>query len=744
MKLSNILFILIVLINSNTVFSEPEIDGNVSAQETNGTLILRNFVTTKPLTFSTPSQKTKVYVKAGPHGLYIAFKNSAMPSRTIQKTTLRDEDLRADYNEVIIDFDGSGGRAYGFKLSRTSSIQDSVWSSDNTEKMDWDGGWQFGTTETDSGWNSEFYIPWSIVARADNSGDIDKVKVYFSRWDTASQQRLSFPGIDRNSQRFLANFHEIIVDRTSEGSLDIYPYISADYSIVDTDINYKSGVDIFWKPSPSQQFNVAINPDYGQVESDELVVNLSAIETFFAEKRPFFAENHDLFDLQGPESLRLVHTPRIGSEPDGEDPETSNIKFGAKYVSINEHWDYGLLSSHESGNDSYGGRRFSAARLLHKTNNINVGALQTYVEEPRTRKQASVTAIDYEQNLTEALSVSGQMMYSRITNSADKKRQSDSAYWIKIEYAPIEVWTHELTAFHYGRDFQVNDFGFVKRVNRQQLEYKTEYEWANFSAKDRLAEISAELEIEYKTNDQNHQLPLQTGISFEALTRNTSEFQLSLERQGKGKDDLLTRGGNPVDLPSALIFGAEYHSAEDHSFQYSVTLETGNSGFDKRFLSLEFLPSYQFGENINIGLEIGYEKTDSWLLWLRDNEINEYKNEEFSLAINLASTFRENHEFRLKLESVALKASLQNSFTILPNGESRLSQTGDDEFSIGEFAIQLRYRYSLGLLSDFYIVYSRGGEVEQNDETPSHLELLQNSVNQQDIESIFMKIKFHF
>ena len=60
----------------------------------------------------------------------------------------------------------------------------------------------------------------------------------------------------------------------------------------------KFGADIQWKPSGSFQLTAALNPDFGQVEADELVVNFDAIEVLFSDKRPFFAENQALFDVR--------------------------------------------------------------------------------------------------------------------------------------------------------------------------------------------------------------------------------------------------------------------------------------------------------------------------------------------------------------------------------------------------------------------------------------------------------------
>ena len=62
-------------------------------------------------------------------------------------------------------------------------------------------------------------------------------------------------------------------------------------------------MEVFWKIDAGKQLNIAINPDFGQVESDELAVNFSSSETFYSDKRPFFSENHSLFDVKSDETL---------------------------------------------------------------------------------------------------------------------------------------------------------------------------------------------------------------------------------------------------------------------------------------------------------------------------------------------------------------------------------------------------------------------------------------------------------
>ena len=106
--------------------------------------------------------------------------------------------------------------------------------------------------------------------------------------------------------------------------------------------------------------------------------------------------------------------------------------------------------------------------------------------------------------------------------------------------------------------------------------------------------------------------------------------------------------------------------------------------------------------------------------------------------------FAEKHEFRFKLESVALEARGLNEYTADQLGF--LSSTGDtaDSFSLSEFATQIRYRYEIGALSELFVVYSRGGEFEDERLGYNTFSLLNRAVNRDETENLIVKLKMHF
>ena len=89
------------------------------------------------------------------------------------------------------------------------------------------------------------------------------------------------------------------------------------YDNVGSSSDGDAGVDIFWKPNGQMQLTATVNPDFGQVESDDLVVNFSATETFISDKRPFFTENQGIFEFTTPSDFsQLLYTRRVGGPAD--------------------------------------------------------------------------------------------------------------------------------------------------------------------------------------------------------------------------------------------------------------------------------------------------------------------------------------------------------------------------------------------------------------------------------------------
>jgi hypothetical protein len=734
--------------------SQIKIDGELDESHWQNALRFDQFKVTQPLSFEMPPNKTQVLVTSDQKGLYIGFINHQTKNESVSSHSLKDAQINTDYNQVIVDFDAQGVRAYGFKVSRTGAMQDSVWTDENRESSDWNANWQSSVSiEEDEGlWISEIFIPWSVAVMT--SGDTDKrqVKLYFSRRHQGKNQSFSYPAISSSQKTFMSNFEQHQLTFEAASSFDIFPYLVYNQDLENASSKGRSGADIFWKPTASQQVNLTINPDFGQVESDELVVNFSAIETFTSEKRPFFRENHDLFDLQGPETLRLVHTPRIGSAAAQAEVDTAtDIAGAARYTLIGDSFDIGFLSAFENDDKHQQGNDFFATRLLFKHQEFQLGILHTLTDKPSLDKKSNVTALDFQIEPIDELRFSGQLIKSRIEQITLPELSSGSikgnAWWLTTEWEPNDQVSHALTWLDYDDKFNVSDFGFVSRVNRKQLEYEGSYQWADidfelFNANVR--DIETSWSFQNKDNTQHHDLPLEIEVGVALTFDSTQAIEFQYEQRTSGIDDLLTRGNNPVQLPRAFKYSFAYISPQNSAFTFQIDFAKGEDFLQGRLREVEFSPSYQLNESSDISLEIEWVRNDSWLIWDEANTLEEFERDELSIALNFNAVIYEKHELRLKLEAVALEAIALNEYEANSQGNLVLESEPPDSFTLSEFGAQLRYRYALSGLSELFIVYSRGGEFEQESLGFNRASLINRAINRDDSENLMFKLKLHF
>src|SRR5690606_9001723 len=193
--------------------------------------------------------------------------------------------------------------------------------------------------------------------------------------------------------------------------LAITPYVVGLHDMVAKDQQFDAGADVFWKPNSQFQLSATINPDFGQVESDSLVVNFSAQETFFGDKRPFFTENQGFFDFGLLfDNSQLLYTRRVvAMADDGSGPGdiVGAIKFNGSIGAT----QYGAFLADENGD---AGRRFAALRLQRGFGSHNLGAMLTNVDRPFLDRSASVLGFDHRWQPDPSLTVSSTLVGSDV------------------------------------------------------------------------------------------------------------------------------------------------------------------------------------------------------------------------------------------------------------------------------------------------------------------------------------------
>ena len=203
-----------------------EVDGVISPGEWDQARHLTDFRLTQPLSREPAPYPTEAWVMATPEGLAIGWRNTQPASvpRTRQRSQ-RDQGGAADRVNLYVDFDGDGRTGYNFTLLLSGSIVDATITNENQFNGDWDGDWRHATSEEGDTWSAEILLPWHIAPMQEPEGDVRTIGISLDRVVGVTGERMSWPAIGFNEQRFLSVLEEIQVPRYSQALLAITPYV---------------------------------------------------------------------------------------------------------------------------------------------------------------------------------------------------------------------------------------------------------------------------------------------------------------------------------------------------------------------------------------------------------------------------------------------------------------------------------------------------------------------------------------
>lgn len=701
-----------------------DIDGVLDDEEWGTAETLTDFVTVKPFTLSEPEYSTEVKIFTNEKGIYISFKNAQKRSTQRSERVQRDGNIGADKVQVIIDFDNSHVTAYGFEVGNGGSIRDGIWSNENNFSRDWDGNWLAQTSMDEDFWYAEIFIPWDVAPMAKAEGDRRDISLYVARQVAYLNKKYANIAADNNRPRFVSEFPVQGIENYSGSSVNFFVSATARQDLLEDKSYVDASFDVFWKPDSSKQLSLTVNPDFGQVESDNLVVNFSPDEVFFNEKRPFFTENQSLFDLRGAEGLRLVHTRRIGSAPDVGYASGSDINAALKYTSNGKQLSYGVFAVTEASEGLANGRDYYVGRLNHKSDALRLGYLATFVDRPDIDRTALSQTVDYDLELNEKWKLRGQFVYADVSfvneDTGIKDSLSDIGTWYSLEHQITELWDHSLQMVHYGDEFEINDLGFLSRNNLNSFSYESTWRKNNYAKESLINSRNLELELFSDYNTQGNRLYNVVELANTWQFKNTAQLRLSGFYQTSGNDDRITRGNNVLSIDSGYSFGYRYVAKARKKFRYHHQVELSNLPVDGKGYELHFHPTYYINDDFSVELSLRYTLQDNWFVWQGDdaggNNLDSFTRKQFETRLNINARISERQELRVKFEWLSLTAGAQDAFIVEGGGALLKQNRAVEDFSLSDTALQIRYKYELGPLSNIFVVYSRGGRAEVDEE----------------------------
>ncbi len=349
----------------------PKIDGDLSdpawrRAEPTGDLTQAFPDPGKPASFP-----TEIRVLHDDEALYVAAHcHDPEPPKIVARVTRRDRWIESEWFHVSIDSRHDRRTGFFFGVNAAGVKLDGTLFDENQSSTDWDGVWEAATRIVRDGWDVEMRIPLELLRF--RAGQDVRFGIQFARRISRLTEANQWQHIPPDSGLHVSRYGELTgLDlRHRPLHLELAPYAAARPNIqADGSAGarpFDVGADARLGLGSNFMLTVTANPDFGQVEIDQVVLNLSTIETYYPEKRPFFLEDMSIFqtpNLGGYTQAQLFYSRRIGRAPrmpDTEEeeeiirrPRLPRIYGAAKIAGMTEgRFSIGLLQAVTSGEDA--------------------------------------------------------------------------------------------------------------------------------------------------------------------------------------------------------------------------------------------------------------------------------------------------------------------------------------------------------------------------------------------------------
>ena len=752
----------IFFVSVNLIAESIVIDGNLDEPEWQTAFKITEFYESDPYTLRKTDDETEAYIFSNEDGIYVGFINYQDESTMLSNRTMRDEmSSLSEKNSINIDFDGDRTKAYIIAVALGDSLFDAIKIQSGDFKTDWDGDWIAKTKQFKTYWTSEFYLPWNVVLM--NQSETKKRRINYSalRYKASEQAWYSSAGTMAMRADYFQELDSLEINNFTKSKLNFFPYFAFNKNTPQNFQESNIGAELFYNSGKGSQINLTVNPDFGQAESDDVIVNFSAQETFYKEKRAFFTENQSLFDISNYERYSIINTRRIGAAPsyncleelNEEDcintrKNYSDIDFSMRFTQKNGQNNYGIFLAKESDEDFSKGREFIALRGKTKINSKTLGYMVTNVENDFLGTKSTVNVFDYINVRSEKLTT-----YADILTT---KKEGDSGKGLRLQYTykPTELTRNSASILYFDKEVRLNDFGYLKRNDWFHFGIGHNIKKVDFENNSPFQQIDTNYDFNYDADTDGNSNPIDFNQKNSITFKDTSKFNYDFRFKTSGKNTTITRK-DPlypfVKIKKNFSVTADF---EEKNFKYwtydwrisfdksSKYDEWDSNGYQKRFFKIagSLFPN----ENIKIRSEFRVKKEKEWLNWIDGNHLAAYDLNQRIFSLNLNWFKGTKHEIRLKSQFIALEAKNPVSLETNSNGVLFNSEKLVNPFSNGITSFQVRYRYEIAPLSNVYIVYTKGGNVYEEDDERSFSDIFRDPWENPENEIFSIKVRLKF
>lgn len=771
------------------------VDGRVDEPKWLSTPAFDNMIVAVPGTGEIAGYRTHTRILATDVGLYVSAVMEQPPGTLVARMSTRDDFIDRDTLGFTLDPSGEGLFAYWFILALGDSVQDGKVLPERNYQRDWDGPWIGRTAVRDDGWSAEMFLPWSMMNMPRTEGK-RKIGFAVSRQVSHRNERFQWPGHPYASRQFVTALNAMEVDGVQpRAQLSIIPYASMTVDQTPHDDETRVGADLSWKPSPSLELTASILPDFGAVEADDVVLNLTALETFFPEKRLFFLEGNEVFVTSPragtgnalrfitnenfatssrrifvntfvPPPISLMNSRRIGgtanqvtidtgvSAERGETNLPTELLGAAKATGSVGNLRYGVMGAFEDdvewlGRNTLGqrvdidddGRDFGVARFLYedvRDSRRSIGYLGTQVSGPLY--DATVHGLDAHYARGD-----GRLTSDLQLVRSDVDGVSGNGGLVDFYYQTSPSIQHIVQLDYMDEKVNFNDLGFLVRNDYAAAQYIFLYN--NVRGTTHIKDIRGTIVLRQQYNISEGQL-VDSGIFWRnsMVLPGRNKLRTAVGYLPKRFEDTDSRGNGAYETENRwwldVVLATDSAKVLSYSAGIGAIQENLGGWTHNASVGLTYRPT----SKVAVDLDVRYKDRNGWLVYQGDRNFGSYRATDWQPSVKMTWFLNARHQLRLSAQWAGVRAS-EDGFFAVPLGDGKLQPSArtlpDHDFTVSLFTMQMRYRWEIAPLTDFFFVYNRGSSLP-NQIDGDFKDLFRDGYHDPIVNSFVMKLRYRF
>ncbi len=767
-------------LQANLVEEHISIDGKLSEGSWQSSDIAAGFIQFEPYNGKPASQNTEVAVLYNDQGIYIGARlfDSSPDSILTQYGSRDDDNLNADYFSITLSPYQDGLNKWVFTVY-SNGVQYDAKGNNNYNDENWNAAWQSSTIINDKGWIAEIFIPYSMIRFPKK--EVQDWDINFWRSVRRHRELSTWNFVDNNIEGDITQSGVLtgLKDINPPLRLSLSPYVSGYVekqpgSSVNTFFNY--GADLKYGINESFTLDMTLIPDFGQVESDEEIYNLTPFEVQYDEKRQFFTEGTELFD-----KYDVFYTRRIGGTPkfqnraykdlqDGEEvisnpsaaPIVNATKLSGRTATGTGIGVFNAMTAMTEAviRDSSDNTRtvvtqpFTNYNMVVADQNIfknsRVGIFNTNVHRGKNETIANLTGIDWEfKDASNSFSLIGNI---KISNKINPSSDNISGYSYFLETSKRSgTFRYEVSTWSRNETYDPNDMGYI--VNNNENGYFAALYHHVLQPKGIILSSQMKLASIYilRQSDKNFQDFIMEAM-YHAVFRNHLSAGINIDVNPFGQDDYYeprTEGyhiHNTFGYDVGFWLSPDYrkkfvvdtrlsfsHMPKRNNIRYKISLGPRYRISDKLFITFNALAQKEFNE---YGFVTNADRED---VIFGSRDLTTYENQVSGKYI-----FNANSGITMKVRHYAITGLYDSFHNLSRNGHLSTSEySGSHDFTFNAFTIDLGYSWYFAPASSLSLVWKNAVYTNGNGDTTSYFDNLKNTMDAEATNSVSLKILYY-